>query len=322
MSFDKSFRFTKNEGLVINNTEERDSFMLDRIKHFSKFENYNNKEKILTFFQEIIDMNNHDIATAKFDFQGFEGMVGFNLEQEKTTMIYFYNLVIIFGGVFFNVFDSERNHISSLSEGQSLPYNTKDMFKEGYEQLLSVKQNNIPKAFGGTLIFITLFEKDIKTLIKCIYIDELLNNLENEITQGNVILSTEDEDLYLYLRFQYENDTENKAQKTYENRYATTELAYQLFKSNKIINSHSKFFKGIFEVEKMTLNSLITEQKFKDKIDVRYFEVIDLLFSPKKLNLRNNLAHANNGPQDYFNINITALLCKLYTMLSSGMILK
>lgn len=135
-------------------------------------------------------------------------------------------------------------------------------------------------------------------------------------------MSADDEDLYLYLRFQYEKDTENKAQKTYENRYATTELAYKLFESNGIITDDKKFFKGIFEVQRMTLNNLITEQKFKNKVDARFVEIIDILFSSQKLNLRNNLAHANNGFQNYFNINVTALLYGLYMMLSSEMILK
>lgn len=322
MSFDKSFRFTMREGLVLNNTSERDAFLKDKIQHFSKYKNYSNKEDQLKFLQEIIDMNNHDMATAKFDFQGFDNMVGFNLEQEKEIMIYFYNLVIMLGAVFFNVFDRKGNRLISLVEGQVLPYKTTDMFGEGYNQLVFVKQNDIQNAFGATLIFITLFEKDIKTYIKLVYIDELLNELENQIAQGNVSLSEDDEDLYFYLRFQYEKDTENKAQKTYENRYTTTELAYKLFESNGIITDDKKFFKGIFEVQRMTLNNLITEQKFKNKIDARFIEIIDILFSPQKLNLRNNLAHANNGFQNYFNINVTALLYGLYMMLSSEMILK
>lgn len=177
MSFDKSFRFTMTEGLVLNNTSERDAFLKDKIQHFSKYKNYSNKEEQLKFLQEIIDMNNHDMATAKFDFQGFDNMVGFNLEQEKEMMIYFYNLVIMLGAVFFNVFDRKGNRLISLDEGQVLPYKTTDMFGEGYNQLVFVKQNDIQNAFGATLIFTTLFEKDIKTYIKLVYIDELLNNL-------------------------------------------------------------------------------------------------------------------------------------------------
>lgn len=323
MSFIKNFIFNKTEGLKLTNTSERDNYLSEKVKHFSEYKNFSNKDELLNFFQEIIAMNNHDITTAQFDFSDFNNMVGFKLEDKKEQIIYFYNIVVMLGTVFFNVFDRKGNRLSKLEEGADLPFKTTDMFGAGYNELLMAKQYGVKNAFGATLIFTTLLERDLKTLIKLVYMEELLKELETKIALGNISLTSEDEDLYFYLRYQNEIDTKNNSTKEYESYYASRILAYNLFESNGIITTDKDFYKGIFGIKNsFTLNSLITSQKFKDKVDVRFWEIIDIMFSPGKLNLRNNLTHGNTGYQNYYHINITALMYGLYCMLSTKMILK
>ena len=322
MNFIKDFIFTKTEGIVLTNTSERDNYLREKVKHFSEYKNYSNKDELLNFFQEILVMNKHDISTALFDFSDFNNVVGFKLEDKKEQMIYFYNLVVILGTVYYNVFDKKGNRLVDLEEGSDLPFKTTDMFAAGYNEFLMAKQNKEKNAFGATLIFITLLERDLKMLIKLVYMVELLKELETKISQGNISLTTVDEDLYLYLRYQYEIDTIKYSKKEYESLYASSVLAYNLFESNGIIATEKDFFKGIFGIKSLTLNNLITSQKFKDKVDIRFWEIIDIMFAPNHLNLRNNLTHANTGFQNYYHINITALLYGIYCMVSKKMILR
>ncbi|WP_186668814.1 DUF4209 domain-containing protein [Sporosarcina sp. BP05] len=325
MNLIKKFIFTKTEGLVLTNKTEINNYLGEKVKHFSEHKNYIDKDELLNLFQEILDMNNHDIATAKFSFSDFENTIGFKLSDEKTKMIYFYNLIAVLGTIYYEVFDKPGNRLRDVEEGSDLPFKTTDMFAAGYNEFLMAKQNSMKNSFGATLIFMTLLERDLKTFIKLVYMDELLRKLETKIAQEKISFNAVDEDLYLYLRHQYKMDIENSSTKIYDSLYASSSLAYNLFESNGIIedeNKEKQFFKGIFGINPLTLNNLIVSPKFKGKVDIRFWNIIDIMFDPNKLNLRNNLTHGNNGYQNYYHINVTSLIYGIYCMISQEMILE
>ena len=101
------------------------------------------------------------------------------------------------------------------------------------------------------------------------------------------MLSIDDNDLYLYLRFKSGFDEINISKGVYEHLGTSTKLAYQFFKQQGLIGE-GEFFKGLFKVpgKSLTLNSLITAEEFEGIVDVRYKNVLDDLFAPRKLNLR------------------------------------
>lgn len=322
MGFVKHFRFTIGNGLEMINVEDRETYLLEKVKYFSEFENYGNKNELLDLLGEIAIMIEHDIATASFIFFEVDKMGGFNLQEKKEHMVYYYDLCIILGTIFFNVFDRKGNRIKSVEEGTILPFSTREMFANAYNEFLIAKQQNIKNIYGATLIFTTLLEHDLKLRTKMIYTEKLLNELDKKISSRLVSLSEADEDLYLNLRYNNGLDSEYHATKAYDNITASGPLAYQLFEKYDVITTDKKFYMGLFGERFFTLNNLLISQKFKDIIDLRFWEIIDIMFNPSKMNLRNNLAHCNINYENYYNISMTALIYGIYMMVSTDMFLK
>lgn len=322
MSFVKHFGFTIENGLTLLDIEERDKFLREKVAHFSKYTNFSNKDEMLGLLGDIVNMIKYDIATSDFDFVDVDKVTGFNPQEKKEHMIYFYDLCIMLGTVYFNVFDKKDNRLVSVEEGTTLPFSTRDMFVNAYNEFLIAKQKNVKNAYGATLIFATLLEHDLKLRVKMIYTEKLLNELYNKISCGLVSLSEEDKDLYLNLRYKNGLDSVDNSTKIYNNLRASSSLAYELFEKNAVISEDKKFYMGLFGERPFTLNELIISQKFKDIVDTRFWEIIDTMFAPSKMNLRNNLAHCNFGYENYYHINITALIYGIYLIVTTDFFLK
>ena len=110
--FDKKFTFTYENGLTIPEREEIDIYIYEKAEHFKNYSNYSNKEELLKFFQEILDMINHDDTTAEFDFSEIDGSVGFPFAKDN--MIRWYDIAHIMGSVFLLAFDAEENQLHHI----------------------------------------------------------------------------------------------------------------------------------------------------------------------------------------------------------------
>ena len=156
----KKFKFTMERGLELVNKEELNSYIEEKIQHFSKYENYSSKEERLKLLDEIVQMCDYDKNNAIFDYTALPSFEGFNIADKEPHMIYYFNLAFILGGIFLNVFDKEKNRIARVEDGISGAINTRSMFLRAYDELIRCKNDNLKPAYGATLIFATLIEKE------------------------------------------------------------------------------------------------------------------------------------------------------------------
>jgi len=318
MCFTKNFKFTKVQGLILINTEELNDYLHSKIEFFSNTNNYGNKDEILNLINDILEMCEYDKKYATFDFPDLNDIKAFHGEEIKKNMIYYYNFVLILGKIYYHVFDKPGNRIVYVEEGKNGPISTGNMFIEAYNELI-YKKKIIDNAYGATLIFATLIEKDLKTKIKNILVQDYLEQLQKKIDNKEASLNREDTDLFLYLKSEYQNG--EKAGLKFDGFRDSTEYCYNLFKRYDIINSSDNESEKIIKNE-ITLGKLKESSFLKKSVDERFLRMIDILFSTKKMNLRNNLAHCNFGYANYFNINATALLYGVFSIIALDMFLR
>lgn len=316
MFFIKNFKFTIERGLELVNKTELDSYIEGKIQHFSKYENYSDKEEKLKLLDEIVQMCDHDKNTAVFDYSNLPTIEGFNISDNEEQMIYFFNLTYILGGIFLNVFDKEKNRIAHIEDGVSAAINTASMFKRAYNELIMCKNNGLIPAYGATLIFATLFEKDIKSHVKSVYVKQHLVTLKNKISAGNATLTPTENDLLDFLQYQYEIIPQRTTSTVYDGITATTTMLYDLLVKYNIISPNDAEMKNLI-CNKLTLNQLFRSQLFANITDVRFLNFVTMLFGTTNVNLRNDLAHCNFDYKNYYSIHIAALLFVLFTMVSN-----
>lgn len=320
MFFNKNFKFNLAQGLTLINTTERDAYINDKINHFSIYQNYSSKDEKLKFLGEIIDMCDYDINNATFDYSQLPNIQGTNITDLQSHMIYFYNLAIILGGVFLNVFDKEGNRIARVEDGVSGPIRTNAMFIHAYDELINSRNNGLSPAYGATLILATLFEKDIKEHTKRIYAKQYLNSLKQEISAGNIVLTPQENDLFDFLQHQYKMIFHRTTTAYFDSVQAMSDMQYALLRKYNIVSNDSNI-KNLL-CNKFTLTPFIRSSLFTDIADDRFVKIVTLLFDASNLNLRNNLAHCNFTYMNYYSIHITALLLLLFTMVADESFLK
>lgn len=320
MFFNKKFKFDLVQGLTLVNTAELNTYINDKINHFSIYQNYSSKDEKLKFLGEIIDMCNYDISNATFDYSQLPNIHGSNIADMQSNMIYYYNLAVILGGVFLNVFDKKGNRIASVEDGISGPISTNSMFVQAYRQLIYSKNNGLSPAYGATLILATLFEKEIKEHTKRIYAKQYINSLKNEISVGNIALTSQENDLLDFLQYQYEMISHRTTTTCFDSVQATSNMLYSLLEKYNIISNDPNIKKLL--CDKFTLTPFIRSSLFKNIADDRFVEIVSILFDSSELNLRNNLAHCNFTYINYYSIYITALLYLLFTMVADESFLK
>ena len=321
MFFVKKFKFTMESGLELVNKKELNSYIEEKIQHFSKYENYSSKEEKLKLLDEIVQMCDYDKSNAIFDYTSLPSFEGFNIADKEPDMIYYFNLDIILGGIFLNVFDKENNRIARVEDGISGAISTRSMFLRAYEELIRCKNDNLKPAYGATLIFATLIEKDIKDRTKIIYAQRYLTDLKAEIDAGRVTLTSEENKLYDFLQFQYGIIQSRTTTANFNPIIACTQMQYDLLLKYNIVQANDRDIANLL-CNKITLNQLLQSQAFKNIADDRFVSFATLLFGTGNVNLRNDLAHCNTTYSNYYSIHITALLCALFTMVSDESFLK
>lgn len=321
MFFVKNFSFTLEQGLQLTNTDDLNTYLSKKIEHFSKYENYSSKEEKLKFLDEISQMCDYDKTTATFDYSTLPTIEGVNMVDMQSQMIDFFNLVCILGGVFFNVFDKDKNRLSRVIDGVSGAISTKAMFVHAYNELIACKNTNSVPAYGATLIFATLFEKDIKEHTKQVYAQKYIAALKKEISTGKITLNSSENALLDFLQYEYEMISHRSTTAHFDGVIASTQMQYDLYKKYNIIPHNDSNIEKLL-CNKLTLNQLIQNSLFQSIADDRFVKIISLLFGVSNQNLRNNLAHCNFTYANYYSIQITALLYVLFTMVSDESFLK
>jgi len=315
MSFIKDFKFTKEKGLILLNTIERDAFLKEKIQHFSNYQNYMSKIEILNLLQEILDMCDYDMETATFDNSEISGIIGFNPTEHSNKMILYYNSVVMLGTIYLNTFNLIGNRLIGVEDGTNGPISTSSMLSNGYNELLSKKQlmhTDSINAYGATLIFATLIEKELKSKIKRTYLNEYITTLQTKINNEEIILEHDELNLLIFLQSQYLKD--KVPDFIFDSVYATTTACYSLLTKYEIIDRNDNDLRKLI-LNQITLNPFLSSNLFKNKADYRFVKMANILFNTDKLNLRNNLAHCNFGYLNYYNISATALLYGVLMMI-------
>ena len=314
MSFIKNFEITKDNGLKLQNNELRDIFLQDKKTIFSEYSNYVNKNKLLDLFQEIIDMIDYDKATATFDISDLQVIIFFNLQDHKDIMIDYYDIILILGGIFLNVFNCPRNQLVSVADGINGPISTSQMLIVGYNELVKCS-NDGTVPYGANLIFATLLENHLKAIVKNEYAKDWLAMLQRKIDSGQEVLDANDKDYFAYLNSQYElSNIESTS--VYDSVKATTSEFYQFLCKYDIIPA-DRIYEQFINNE-LTLNPFLNSEFCIAKIQPAYLEITKRLFSTNCLNLRNNLAHCNFGYLNYQTCCVGALLYGLLLMILTG----
>lgn len=317
--FTKEFKITLEEGLVLQNLDKRNTYMLDKINFFSEYNNYIDKGKKIAFFQEILDMYEYDCQSATFDSTSLSSLEFFEIEEHKNNMLAYYNIIIIMGGIALNIFDKPLNRLRYAYEGINGPINTSQMLVRGYEELIRCKVNGtIP--YGANLIFATLLESNLKSLIKVEFTKKSLQRIEEKINSGDIVL-TDYETRYLDFLL-YEYDLSNiRSSIQFEGVKATTQELYKLLIKYNIIEPQDNEAERLIQ-NTCTLNQLLGSTICAEIVEPTYLALIKMLFNTKKLNLRNNLAHCNYGYMNYHTLNVAALLYLLVSMTGNRQCLK
>lgn len=322
MYFNKEFYFDLQKGLVLKKTDDRDLYIKEKIKYFSDFNHYKNKDDILSLFEEIYNMCTYDNQNSKFDYsnmpQNFDPLYKFN----EDIMIKNYNIIHILGNIFLNVFNKPGNRLSYAREGNNGAISTSDMFMKAYNELCyCASSENMSPAYGATLIFATLFEKDLKTYTKQYYVKQYLSQLLKDIKNNNLQIQTQDSDLFEFLLYNFELSTVNNSKVIFDGITATTTKLYDFLLRYNLITPQNDNLRLLIQ-NKITLTPFLRSKEFLDIADNRFVQIVKILFEPQELNLRNNLAHCNFDYQNYYSLQTTALLYVLFTMISNENFLK
>lgn len=318
MSFIKNFAFKKEEGLVLINIVDREIYLKEKIDLFLKDDNYTSKDALLTLLKDFLTMYEYDCEEATFDTKEVDYFRLFDIKDYKDRFIAYYDMVVMLGSIALHVFDAPQNRVDRGECGINGPVSTAQMFNRAYQELILCKQHNIP-SYGANLIFATLLEKDLKTVIKREYVKDWLKELQKKIKNGSITFLTEaDNELFTYLLFEYEIET-YRSPIVYDSVKATTEGLYDLLLKYNIINEDKNKEKLV--KNQYTLNQFL-KSEFSSKIEPSYLEVIKILFGKDNLNLRNNLAHCNFGYLNYHTITVGSLLYLLFYMLSNKYAIK
>lgn len=322
MTFNKEFYFDLPKGLVLKNTDDRDLYIKEKIEYFSDFKHYTNKEDLLSLLDEIANMCSNDKQNSKFNYFGMPQNFDHSYKFDEEKMIKYYNVIVILGGIFLNVFDKPGNKLSYAEEGNNGAISTSDMFIRAYNELCyCASSENISPAYGATLIFATLFEKDLKTYTKQYYVKKYLSQLLDDIKNNNCQIQTQDLDLFEFLLYNFELSTVNNSKVIFDGITATTTKLYDfLLRYNLIVTKNDNL--RLLIQNKITLTRFLRSKEFLDIADHRFAEIVKILFESKELNLRNNLAHCNFDYQNYYSLQTTALLYVLFTMISNNYFLK
>lgn len=171
-------------------------------------------------------------------------------------------------------------------------------------------------AYGTAFILPTLIERFLIIQLDSKVLKNLMKELKDKIEKENIKLTDEEK--------QYYNIITEKGDKTIfaSEKFIRTNI-YKMFIKYHIINEEDEDIKLLILHEyinkkdgkkiknKLTLGSVIVSPYANSLIKKQYTKLLNLIFDPNELNMRNNIAHINNESSDYLCLGDTAVLMQL-----------
>lgn len=171
-------------------------------------------------------------------------------------------------------------------------------------------------AYGTAFILPTLIERFLIIQLDSKILKNLMKELKDKIEKENIKLTDEEK--------QYYNIITEKGDKTiFASEKFIRANIYKMFIKYRIINEEDEDIKLLILHEyinkkdgkkiknKLTLGSVIFSPYANSLIKKQYTKLLNLIFDPNELNMRNNIAHINNESSDYLCLGDTAVLMQL-----------
>ena len=171
-------------------------------------------------------------------------------------------------------------------------------------------------AYGTAFILPTLIERFLIIQLDSKILKNLMIELKDKIEKENIKLTDEEK--------QYYNIITEKGDKTiFASEKFIRANIYKMFIKYRIINEEDEDIKLLILHEyinkkdgkkiknKLTLGSVIVSPYANSLIKKQYTKLLNLIFDPNELNMRNNIAHINNESSDYLCLGDTAVLMQL-----------
>lgn len=171
-------------------------------------------------------------------------------------------------------------------------------------------------AYGTAFILPTLIERFLIIQLDSKVLKNLMKELKDKIEKENIKLTDEEK--------QYYNIITEKGDKTiFASEKFIRANIYKMFIKYQIISENDDDIKLLILHEyidkkddkkrknKLTLGSVIVSPYANSLIKKQYTKLLNLIFDPNELNMRNNIAHINNESSDYLCLGDTAVLMQL-----------
>lgn len=171
-------------------------------------------------------------------------------------------------------------------------------------------------AYGTAFILPTLIERFLIIQLDSKVLKNLMKELKDKIEKENIKLTDEEK--------QYYNIITEKGDKTiFASEKFIRANIYKMFIKYQIISENDDDIKLLILHEyidkkddkkrknKLTLGSVIASPYANSLIKKQYTKLLNLIFEPNELNMRNNIAHINNESSDYLCLGDTAVLMQL-----------
>lgn len=171
-------------------------------------------------------------------------------------------------------------------------------------------------AYGTAFILPTLIERFLIIQLDSKILKNLMKELKDKIEKENIKLTGEEKKYY--------NIITEKGDKTiFASEKFIRANIYKMFIKYQIISENDDDIKLLILHEyidkkddkkrknKLTLGSVIVSPYANSLIKKQYTKLLNLIFDPNELNMRNNIAHINNESSDYLCLGDTAVLMQL-----------
>ena len=301
MILEKFFCFTKDQGCIISNSADVETYIKEKVNHFKKHNNWASKKEHMDLYDEILNMINEDLQHPTIDTAPVSN-IKFYDKYDTNELIIFYDLVYILGRIIYEAFDYGENALHHIENGRYGPINLGDMLECGYKEFVNTKRNKKSYvSYGSTLIFVIIIEAEIKSKIKNILLQELV---KKTIRNGINSFSAEELDLVNCL-------TQNKDDFNY--LYVTTQGADSLFEKYNIYDTQEKNEQKKIILNNITLNQLIQSKIFNNLAEPTFFKIMKLLYGNADLKFRNDILHGLPSYKNYYSIYGTGLLYFIVT---------
>lgn len=206
-----------------------------------------------------------------------------------------------------------KEYLDTLYIGkQNMDKLAQEMAKNGQTKPIVITNEH---AYGTTFILPTLIERFLIIQLDSKIMHSLFEELSQKIKLEKITL-TEEEQKFYDIFSSDEMVKEIPCSQKYGRKFL-----YDMFLKYKIVTEEDKdtkliFFKEFIDIEngknsKITLGNMITSKYINSFFKKEYSKLLNMLFKPEELNVRNNIAHANSENSDYLCLPITAIMMQL-----------